>query len=168
MNILDIFRAGRCRRWHCEPVMADTDDRLDAHQGRVARLALALFPGDQALLVAALIHDDGESVTGDIPAGVKMRLSKVALDEIEKMEADGIRRLWHSPYIRAFIVPDAVMDDRLRLCDKLDAIMWVAHHQPRLWSEGRWPLARLNVLKLAEETGVADEIDWLLREIAPE
>lgn len=36
-NITDIFRAGLVRRWHCNPDLAHTVDRIDGHGARVAR-----------------------------------------------------------------------------------------------------------------------------------
>ena len=133
MNLWQIFNAGRCRRWHTHPVMADYDDRLDAHQGRVARLAMALFPGDTALILAALIHDDGESIVGDVPNPVKNRLPQVARDALDEMERIGIDRMWgHQPAL------NLDQGKRLRLCDKLDAIMWAASKAPHLMREPGW------------------------------
>ena len=169
MTLLDIFRAGRCRRWHRHPVMVDTDDRLDGHQGRVARLALALFPDDHDLLIMALTHDDGESVTGDIPNPVKNQLSQVARDAIEDMEENARLRLWGGLSGSGKATDIVRTATRLRLCDKLDAIMWVAHHHPRLLAEPGWQSDIAEVKALAAQCGATWEaLAALLREIAPE
>lgn len=153
MNLWQIFNAGRCRRWHTHPVMADYDDRLDAHQGRVARLAMALFPGDDGLIRAALIHDDGEAIVGDVPNPVKNRLPQVARDALDDMERIGIDRMWgyHPP----LSVDQA---KRLRLCDKLDAIMWARHKAPHMMTEPGWQADIAEVIALAAWCGVSGPV----------
>lgn len=152
-----IFKAGRCRRWHTHPVMADFDDRLDAHQGRVARLAMAMFPNDDGLIRAALNHDDGEAAVGDVPNPIKNRLPKVARDALDEIEAIHIGRMWgHQPQLR----PDQVA--RLRLCDKLDAIMWAASKAPHLMREPGWQSDIAEVVALAAWCGVSDPVETVL------
>ena len=66
------FRASFVRRWHTNPDLAQTVDTLAGHGGRVARIILKLWPDSSlALLHWALVHDDGESVVGDVPAPAK-------------------------------------------------------------------------------------------------
>jgi hypothetical protein len=145
MNLWRIFEAGRARRWHRHPVMADHDDRLDAHQGRVARIAKALFPDDHMLISAALEHDDGESATGDVPNPVKQRLPAVAREALDAMEVLAIREIWGRSNSDAPWCDPA----RLKLCDKLDAIMWVASKEPHLLRETGWQNDIAEALDLA-------------------
>ena len=71
-NLNSIFRAGFVRRWHSDPDLCHTVDPIDGHSARVARIILALHPSPSvALIRAALTHDDGESVTGDMSAVMK-------------------------------------------------------------------------------------------------
>ena len=39
-DILDMWKACRVRRWHTNTELAGTDDRIDGHSGRVARIIL--------------------------------------------------------------------------------------------------------------------------------
>ncbi|MBX4198594.1 HD domain-containing protein [Candidatus Parcubacteria bacterium] len=41
----------------------------------------------------ALVHDDAEIVTGDVQAGVKARMSKEELDEVQRREEEAVRDL---------------------------------------------------------------------------
>ena len=72
MTLNTQFRASFVRRWHTNPDLAQTVDTLAGHGGRVARIILKLWPdASAALLQWALVHDDGESVVGDVPAPAK-------------------------------------------------------------------------------------------------
>jgi hypothetical protein len=158
MNLWSIFNAGRARRWHRHPVMADFDDRLDAHQGRVARIAKALFPGDHDLIAAALEHDDGESATGDMPNPAKNRLPAVAREAMDAMEMQAVRAMWGksaAPPCNAA---------RLKLCDLLDAIMWVSFKAPHLLREDGWQDDVTKAMDLAAETGVTIQVREVMAE----
>jgi len=72
MTLNTQFRASFVRRWHTNPDLAQTVDTMAGHGGRVARIILKLWPdASAALLHWALVHDDGESVVGDVPAPAK-------------------------------------------------------------------------------------------------
>lgn len=149
-DIQRVFYAGLTTRWHTNPHLAQTCDRLDGHQGRVARLILALFPdASRDLLIAALTHDDGESVTGDIPATYpKSDRHKVA-------EAFAQRDIWGS----GMPLLSYTDGQRLRLADKLDAYMWAEHHAPAVvLDNGEWSEAWQEIVKLAVELGVEDRL----------
>ena len=149
-DIQRVFYAGLTTRWHTNPHLAQTCDRLDGHQGRVARLILALFPdASRDLLIAALTHDDGESVTGDIPATTIKTVEQVAA---ERMAQDEI---WGS----GFQLLARYERDRLRLADKLDAYMWAEHHAPSVVLDNdEWSKAWQEIVKLAVELGVEDRL----------
>ena len=148
-SIQRVFYAGLTTRWHTNPHLAQTCDRLDGHQGRVARLILALWPeASRDLLIAALTHDDGESVTGDIPATYpKSDKRKVA-------EAFARNDIWgHTPRLS---YEDG---QRLRLADKLDAYMWAEHHAfTVVLDSDEWAEAWREIVKLAVEPGVEDRL----------
>lgn len=152
MSLWDIFRCGRTRRWHKHPVMADHDDRIDAHCGRAARLAKFLFPEDHALVFAILDHDDGEAATADVPNPVKNRMPKEFLAWWNQQEVAAAERIWGG-------AASAPCDpDRLRLCDKLDSIMWAAWKEPRLMREEGWRRDCAEVAALAQKCGVVDPV----------
>jgi len=154
-DLQSIFNAGRVRRWHTSPVLSCTDDYLDGHQGRVARLALALFPDDAVLLRAALTHDDGESATGDVPNPVKNKMPIAFRSWWDQMEDAAARAMW-GPQLS----PSA---HRLRLCDKLDALMWVQHHAPHLLARADWQKDVAEVEGLSHACGVAHMVEPVLR-----
>ena len=92
-----IFRAGRVRRWHSDADLSWTDDYNDAHQGRVARLLLALHPNPSAvLLAAALTHDDGELKAGDMGHALK-RENPTLRDALQKVGDDTTPGMWSVP-----------------------------------------------------------------------
>lgn len=152
MNLQAAWEATFTRRWHRHALLADTNDPIAAHQGRVALLALMLFPTAHAVHRAALCHDMGEAAVGDVPNPVKNRNPdlKAALDRIEgeAMERMGI------PAVSL----DDIERDMLRLCDKLDAILWARHHRPGLMSHPAWQGDVQEVNGLAWRLGVQDKV----------
>ena len=145
-----IFRAGRVRRWHANPDLADTDDRIDGHSGRVARIILLLHPNPSVeLLRQALIHDDGESVTGDIPKPTKDKLYKFGHDGLNEIECDAVELLWDIQ-----LTCNQFIYRWIKLADLIDAYQWMMHHKPHLKDGNGWPehLERIN--ELARELGV--------------
>ena len=132
MSLMTAWEATFTRRWHRHAHLADTHDPIAGHQGRVALLALMMFPTAHALHRAAIMHDMGEAAVGDVPNPVKNANPdlKRALDRIE---AEAMVEIG---------LPGVDLDDRerdmLRLCDKLDAILWARHHKPDLLDDPRW------------------------------
>jgi (p)ppGpp synthase/HD superfamily hydrolase len=149
MNMQRIWEATFTRRWHANPHMADTADPVGGHQGRVALLALMLFPREIAVLRAAVIHDMGEWATGDVPYPVKEANPdlKATLDLIEAaaMLDMGL------PVISL----DPVQSDMLRLCDRLDAMLWARHHKPHLMQQADWQHSLQTIIGLAWRLNVA-------------
>jgi len=136
MSLLKAFRAGFVRRWHTNPDLAHTNDRIDAHSGRVARIILMMHPDPSvALLRAALIHDDGESVVGDIPAIFKNSMGKTDRASFEAYEDDAVCSIWPK-------ATPAIADTEIRwlkFADRLDAYMWASHHAAHIMDGDGWP-----------------------------
>lgn len=149
-----IFNAGRVRRWHCNTALSWTDDYLDGHQGRCARLALALFPRDHVLIAALLKHDDGERSTGDIPWDVKRRMPAPILRWLNEQEAHSSFTLWDFEDVD-FGIPDP---QRMSLCDRLDAYMWAAHKAPHVLAQSDFRDMRNEIEALAIACGVIDAV----------
>lgn len=156
MSLIDAWEATFTRRWHRHPRLADTHDPVGAHQGRVALLALILFPTAHAVHRAAIMHDMGEAAVGDVPNPVKNRNPdlKLALDRIE---AEAMSDLG---------LPSVALDERerdmLRLCDKLDALMWARHHAPALMDEPGWQGDAQEIRGLMWRLGVGERISGIL------
>ncbi|WP_425070665.1 hypothetical protein [Sagittula sp. S175] len=149
VDLLAIFRAARVMRWHTNPALAHTNDRLDAHQGRVARIILALHPSPSvALLRAALTHDDGEHAVGDVKAPAKDMFPGLRewLDGAEKRARES---LWGPD-------PDLTAEERkwLHYADRMDAMMWCEVHAPNELTGDGWPEARRDLQMMAWELGI--------------
>ena len=88
MDIDSLFVAGDVRR--CHALRALTESTVASHSWGVTALVVALFPDDVSvnLLKAALFHDIGEHVTGDIPTTMKWRLPPTANDAIDRLERE--------------------------------------------------------------------------------
>ena len=148
-NINRIFMAGLTTRWHTNPWLAQTHDRIDGHQGRVARLILALWPdASRDLIVAALTHDDGESITGDIP------YQRGKTTDQENAETAARIIIWSRRH------PMLSFEDaaRLRFCDRLDAAMWMLHHAPQCKHHEDWQDALTWLNREAKRIGVEDQL----------
>lgn len=120
--MLKQWQATFVRRWHTSPHLSHTVDPVGYHSGRMAVLALTLFPdASRDLLAAIAVHDLGESVTGDVPWGAKRDLGlKEALDELEEVSLSNM-----GLYVPLYSETDA---RRLKFLDRLDAYLWAKHH----------------------------------------
>lgn len=144
-NIQSQFRASFVRRWHTNPDLAQTVDTLAGHGGRVARIILKLWPdASEALLQWALVHDDGESVVGDVPSTTK------GATVIQEQERAALDRIWPG-------LPELTPDEyeRLKFADRLDAYMWAKHHAPHTLESDGWPECRRWLFAQAEVLGVS-------------
>ena len=166
-DLARMFTAARVRRWHTNPVLSDTSDHLDGHQGRVARIILALHPDPSAeLLACALTHDDGEWAIGDWATPIKSRLKTTAprlLEIIERDEREGRIEVWGERVVRW---ERALTDDDrewLVFADKLDALMWCAFHNPVLFGKAEWPAARAWVHGRAADLGIGEQVHRYLK-----
>ena len=129
IDIKRIFHAGLTSRWHTNPWLTHTTDRLDGHQGRVARLIIALWPdASRDLIIAALSHDDGESITGDIP------YPRGKTTEQQNDETAARITIWQ----RRAPMLSSQDEARLRFCDRLDAAMWMLHWAPQCKDREDW------------------------------
>lgn len=143
-----IFYAGLTTRWHTNAHLSGTCDRLDGHQGRVARIILALWPdASRELLIAALTHDDGEWITGDIPA----TFGKTP--EQASHEAAAYITIWGEKFPRLSEKDGA----KLHFADKLDAYQWAYHHAPHIMHNPEWAEAWGQIEAMAAGLGVEVE-----------
>lgn len=157
-KILRAWRAGMTRRWHSNPDLCDTVDPDCAHQGRVALLALLLFPAEasRALLIHAIAHDQGEAGPGDISYDAK-KASPALREESMRLEAEEIAA-------QGIDLPP--LTDRenkiVKLCDWLDAWLWMMRHARHLNKRGDWLAQRGAMMLDAAELGVGDTVHRLL------
>lgn len=163
INMLAIFKSGFVRRWHSNWELADTTDRIAEHGARVARILMAWHPEPSFDLIrAALIHDDGESVTGDMSAPAK-RLNPVIAAELEAIEGRAVLNLWgRGAYSR---LSESELE-WLKFADRLDAYMWAWKHGADLSRNG-WADDRRRLVARAAGLGpaVSKKLDALLAEM---
>ncbi len=160
MSLYQAFRAGFVRRWHANPDLAHTNDRIDAHSGRVARIILMWHPAPSIdLLSAALRHDDGEMAVGDMKAPLKVAHPNIA-KHLDLIEARERRDIW------GYDDSELTMEDQqwLSFADRLDALMWAAHHGANLLRDG-WPEAKGRLFVAAEGLGCEPALRQLYQEV---
>jgi hypothetical protein len=154
---LRAWRASMTRRWHTNPDLCDTHDTDAGHQGRVALLVLSLFPdASRALLAHAITHDQGEAAVGDISYDAKRRFRAVAEmcaeAEAAEIEAQGFR------------LPNLTERETrmLKLCDHLDAWLWMMRHARHLAGRDDWIDQRRHMRDEAVMLGAGQEVWGLI------
>lgn len=156
---LTAWNASFVRRWHTHPTLCDTLDYDSGHQQRVALLVLLLKPeASRELIVAAIIHDQGEFAVGDIPSSAKLAHPdlKTIADTIER------KAIHDSGLPSIMVTPDEALF--LSVCDYLDCYLWMLRYRPKLRFSGDWKRQINSVLERAELVGVHNEVVALLNE----
>jgi 5'-deoxynucleotidase YfbR-like HD superfamily hydrolase len=142
------WNAAQTRRWHTNADLSHTNDPVGAHSARVAVLALLLQPGlSRAALVAALTHDLGEYKVGDFPAPFKWANPEIA-DTLKEQEAAAVADM-------GFVLETLTDDEAalIKLCDMLDAWLWMQHHVPHIAGRKDWANMQWVIAKLARDLG---------------
>ena len=162
-DILEVWRAGRSRRWHMNADLSRTDDFLDGHGARVARIVLCLVPdARREVVIAALNHDDGEHKIGDISRPAKDALGLVEARRLEEAEAGVRAALWGRDPIAALSAAELEL---LALADRLDAFLWVRAHAPEILGRSAWRADAAVLIDRAARLGFAREIAPLVRPV---
>jgi len=137
-----ISRGSMVRRFHQHPqLVQDTDGR---HSHGVAMLCYLLSLGEPsvALLMAALAHDLGEQVAGDVPAPTKRKMRAVE----GGLDLDEYEREVLSNYDLDFgFLLSAAEQRTLKLADALDGILHCARERAMgnrtlTWIAEKWKL----------------------------
>ena len=151
-NLAAVLQSGYCTRWHANPSLAHIRETLAEHHGRVAQIICGLHPNPSAnLLKAALHHDCGEMVVGDLPWPFKQRNAAIA-DAHAEIEAQVLEELGLAVEI------DPRERKWLKLADRLAAVMHVAHVAPDLLRRDGWPDDIALVVDQARELGCMVEV----------
>ena len=141
----DPWLAGFVTRWHAgtsAPWLARTGDTVAGHSGRMAALALWLWPdASRDLLAACILHDLGEYREGDLPWSTTRANTDLA--EAQAREDMGLPE----------ISMDVTDSNRLNFLDRLDAYLWAQHHAPEIMSRDDWATAHLRLQTMAGDLG---------------
>lgn len=155
--------SGLVRRWHQNPVMAETGQTLADHQGRCVQLLLALNPGaSPALIRAVAFHDVGEFGAGDLSGPLKRAQPGLAA---RHAAFEGAVR-------QAICGPDPWLLPReeawLKLVDGLEVMVWALLTRP--WEVERktagWAAMRIDLQQRAAYLGCEAEVTRLLSDLA--
>ena len=130
------YAASFIRRWHSNPELAHIHDTLGEHHGRAGLLVIMFWPDhSHDLLKAAITHDLGEVVTGDLSATFKAARPDVA-KAAYCLETDYLHT-W------GLLFPLSDLDhERLKFVDRLDAYWRAKRDAPHLMNGNGWPEAR--------------------------
>lgn len=150
-SLADLWGAGFVNRWHTHPHpgLRNAQDTTGAHAWRVAILVTMIgsdTPSAEAGQVltdvmAALFHDAPESHTGDLSNPFKT-------DNPEVVDALGqYERKWYLDRQ----VPVFEMTPMVKLCDRLDAYLFMLVHAPDLMHNAAWAKQRRDVIRQAIE-----------------
>jgi len=152
-----LWKSCHVARWHSNEHLAHTHDPLNGHSGRVAVLMRSLWPDAPAnVLWACVVHDLPEYIVGDVSAVSKQDNPKfnAALDILEaetakKMECE-------------YLLDDR-WQERLNLCDRLDALLFAQLHRPDLMQRGEWIESKARIFGMADACGVNLEVADIIR-----
>lgn len=156
-RILEAWQSSFTRRWHNNFDLANSQDPISGHQGRVAVLMLQLCPeASRNALIAALTHDLGEGSYGDMAYDLKRAEPDMA-KKLSDLEADKLDDLGiGSPPLTQH------EESLLKMCDWLDAWLWMMSHARHLHRREDWQAQLGGTLRLACETGVHDVVAGLV------
>jgi len=158
IGIHPIYQSGGVTRWHARPEVTAPQTNAD-HHGRVAQIMLYFWPNvSQELIYAALHHDCGELVTGDVPYSVKLARPELAkmLGEVEEQACDdmGVTRTNITQGEHRI----------LKFCDRLEAYTFIAMHHPHLLGNADWIEGRAHIDDTAKKLGVQARLkEWFAR-----
>lgn len=111
--------AGAVRRFHTCRIIKE--DSVAEHSFNVANIVLALTRGraSRNLILAALFHDMGEYMMGDIPAPTKRLFPENVREAIEASEMEAICRIQYDVDFTISMEERAI----LKIADRMDGLM---------------------------------------------
>jgi 5'-deoxynucleotidase YfbR-like HD superfamily hydrolase len=154
-----LYLSSFVQRWHTDARLAREGQNLGHHQWGVATLIAALHPNpSRDLLLAALTHDAGEFLTGDLPWMFKTTFPEAG-DIVEQVGETARAEMIE----RALDLTD---EDRkwIALADGLEAFLYVALRDPDRLDELEWRAARRLIEGAAWALGVQGAVVGLLKE----
>lgn len=163
-DLLAPWRAGETLRWHshADARLRRSGDTDAGHSHRAAGLAWDLWPDRPQVARWLRAHDLGESAVGggpgDVGGPVKDADPELAR-RLEALEEAALARL-------GVVVPVLTPEERAmaRLCDKLDAVLWMLHHASDLQARPEWQRDLLEIEGLAAQLRVLGPVSIALQQ----
>lgn len=151
-----LWKSGCVSRWHSniDHALRESGDTVGSHTYRATMLLLMLHPLPSAHLISCMLtHDVAEVFTGDVPGPMKQGYVK---EMFGRYEAEIAKRY-------SLPVPYEKDVSWIKLCDKLDAILWVRERSPYTLYTPDWMDEWAKVLTLADALGVRDKVEELVQ-----
>lgn len=148
-DLHSILRSGDVSRWHSNPDLSHIRESVAEHHCRVAQIIRAFHPAcSRNLLDAALHHDCGEMIVGDLPSPFKTS-SPAAVDLHAAAEARALEGMG--------ITIDLSPEDArwLKFADRAAAWWHVHHRAPHILQRADWQEAQAWLIREASALGVS-------------
>lgn len=159
MTIAQVYAAGKVRRWHANPALADTAQTNADHQGACVQLLLMLHPAPTVALIRAVAHHDvGERWAGDLPYPFKVAEPATAASH-GCVEAQLRGRALGDDPVDQIAGRDLAW---LQLVDRLESFCHVAATRPHELGHDGWPEAIKRLWPMADALGVREQVDQLI------
>jgi 5'-deoxynucleotidase len=144
-SLRKILRSGYVTRWHSNPDLAHIRETLAEHHARVAQIILAYHPCPSlALIDAALHHDAGEMIVGDLPGPFKHAHPAISTAHA-RAENEALRRMG----VVINLTPTEAL--WLKYADMHAAYEHVLHVAPRIAEQPEWVAHSVAMSRLMNE-----------------
>ena len=158
-NILKAWSGSFTRRWHNQPQLCETNDPISGHQQRCTMLLL-LFWSDASResIIDTLIHDQGETDSGDMPHQTKQKNPEIR-SMLEIVESDSIIA---QGFENITLTPTELR--RRKFVDLLDSYLWMLSHKPIMSKTEPWRIQLSQLYHEAEALGIENKYDSFIKE----
>lgn len=158
-NILKAWNAGLVRRWHTQPELCDTVDYDSGHQQRCTIMLLLFWPdAPRWLIIACLIHDQGECDAGDMAGPAKRKHPEIRT-LLQIVESDSVRE-------QGFPQPELTEEEkrRIKFVDYLDSYVWMLRNKSSMAKKQAWMLQLEHLYREAGDLGIMAEFAEFIEE----
>jgi hypothetical protein len=164
-SLADLWGAGFVNRWHTHPHpgLRNAQDTTGAHAWRVAILATMISADNPEVnlptvisdVMAALFHDAPERATGDLAYPFK----KANPDVVQRLET------YEHEWLSERGVPKFQFSPMVKLCDRLDAYLFMLVHAPDLMHNPEWAKHRREMVRDAVEQNCGGIVARLIENV---